>query len=168
MRRPVPLLAAHHVEAFDSGEPAIDVWLRTSAYAAQQRGTARTFVVIDQDWVVGYYSLCAHTLRRDDLPNRLGRGSPAEIPAVLLARLGVDHHYQGGGLGAALLSDALRRVVDATRTVGARFVVVDALHEKAADFYAHHGFGRVPGSLRLARKLSEVAGDLARDDKMPG
>lgn len=117
-------------------------------------------MIEDQGWVIGYYSLCAHVLRRDDLPTRLGRGNPSEIPAVLLARLGVDHNYQGHGLGGALLADAMERVMSAALIVGARYVAVDALHEKAAGFYAHHGFDPVPGTLRLVRKVSDIVDDL--------
>lgn len=48
----------------------------------------------------------------------------------------------------------------ATDTVAARFVVVDALHERAAGFYAHHGFRRIPGVLRLIQKVSDIAASL--------
>jgi hypothetical protein len=47
--------------------------------------------------------------------------------------------------------------VIATKTVAARFVVVDALHEHATTFYEHHGFRRIPGTLRLVQKVSDIA-----------
>lgn len=160
--RPSELLAGEHrLDGFDSGEPALDDWLRRSALDAQVRGTARTFVVLGDDGaLVGYYAIVAHVLQREGLPSRIGRGNPAQIPAVLLARLAVDRRRQGRGFGGTLLADALARIVLATRTVAARYVVVDALHEKAADFYAHYGFARVPGTSRLVRKLTDVAADL--------
>ncbi len=37
-------------------------------------------------------------------------------------------------------------------------VVVDALEEKAEDFYAAHGFVRLPGSLRLVLPMQLVIG----------
>lgn len=160
MRPPVPITADHAVDAFDSGEPALDDWLRRSALDAQRRGTARTFVLVDGGRVVGYYALAAHLLQRDELPGRVARGNPAQIPAALLARLALDREYQVNGLGGAILVDALRRVVAATQDLAARYVVVDALHERAASFYQAHGFVRVPGALRLVRKVSDVAADL--------
>jgi GNAT superfamily N-acetyltransferase len=114
----------------------------------------------DEDVVVGYYSLAGHRLARDDLPKGIGRGSPAEVPAVLLARLAIDANLQGQGLGGALLADALTRVVAATELVAARFVVVDALHEDAATFYEHHGFHRIADTLRLVQKISSVGAAL--------
>jgi GNAT superfamily N-acetyltransferase len=125
------------------------------------RRVARTFVWVDTaanpDLVIGYCTLTGHRLVRDALPKSLGRGSPAEIPAVLLARLTLDQAHHGAGVGGALLVDALGRIVIATKTVATRFVVVDALHDHAATFYEHHGFRRIQGTLRLVQKVSDIA-----------
>lgn len=166
--RSEPLDAAHHnLAALDSGESSLDVWLREQASGAEDRRVGRTFVWVDPDAdpnrVVGYYTLVGHRLVRDDLPRSVGRGSPFEVPAVLLARLALDKSVQGRGHGGVLLSDALERVLIATETVAARFVVVDALHEQAAAFYAHYGFKRIPETLRLVQKLSDVEKALHRD-----
>lgn len=40
------------------------------------------------------------------------------------------------------------------------FVVVDALHEEAARFSEHHGFRRIPETMRLVQKISSVAAAL--------
>jgi GNAT superfamily N-acetyltransferase len=157
----------HDADHFDSGEPTLDEWLRRHAAGADARRTARTFVwtrtmgpTQDRSKVLAYYSLTGHRLVREELPRRLGRGSPDEIPAVLLARLAVDRHAQGQGLGGAVLADAMARVVEATSIVAARFVVVDALHANAAAFYEHHGFSRIPDTLRLTQKISDIAAAL--------
>jgi len=152
--------ARHQLDSLNSGEPELDTWLREHAAGAEARRVARTFVWCraNEDVVVGYFSLAGHRLIRDDLPRSIGRGSPAEVPAVLLARLAIDASLQGQGLGGAILVDALRRVVAATDLVAARFVVVDALHENAATFYEHHGFRRIPDTLRLVQKISSVVG----------
>lgn len=151
--------ARHDAGAFDSGESELDAWLRNHAAGAQARRVATTFV-----WcrpgaaaVLAYYSLTGHVLERDQLPRSIGRGSPNEIPAVLLARLALDRSLHGRGHGGELLLDALARVVVATSQVAARFVVVDALHEKAVTFYEHHGFRRIPDTLRLVMKVSDAA-----------
>lgn len=153
--------ARHDLGTLNSGEPELDLWLREHAAGAEARRVARTFVWVapegNPDLVVGYYSLTGHRLVRDVLPKSIGRGSPAEIPVVLLARLVFDQAHHGAGAGGALLADALGRIVVATQTVAARFVAVDALHEQAATFYEHHGFRRIPGTLRLVQKLSDIA-----------
>jgi GNAT superfamily N-acetyltransferase len=141
----------------------LDEWLIDHARAAQARRTAQTFVWHRGDrMVLAYYSLVAHLLQRAELPRALGRGGPRQIPAVLLARLALDRSLHGQGLGGALLAEALGRVVGVTETVAARFVVLDAHDERAASFYEHHGFRRIPGTLRLVQKVADIAAALER------
>jgi GNAT superfamily N-acetyltransferase len=158
----------HIVAEFDSGEPALDRWLREHAGPSAKRGTALTWVWLDgRDHVMAYYSLAAHKVARDDVPARMGRGGPAEIPAVLLAKLALALPYQGQGLGPVLVYDALERVVAAVRQVAARFVVVEAIGERAAAFYANLGFTRVPGSFRLVQKTADIQAVMDRDERPP-
>ena len=153
----------HTTESFDSGKPDLDGWLRDHALTVEAKRIGRTFVWLaedpglGEDRVVAYYTVAAHILARDSMPHALGRGNPQQIPAVLLGRLALDKMLHGQGLGAALLWDAMIRVVDATRTVAARFVVVDAIDEHAAGFYAHHGFTRIPETMRLVQKVGDIA-----------
>jgi GNAT superfamily N-acetyltransferase len=154
----VPLDPSQHdVENFTCGEATLDTWLREQAVPATARRTARTWVWLDEDGVVvGYYALAAHKVARREVPTKVGRGGPSEIPAVLIARLALSERLRGQGLGEVLLADALARIVDATQTVAARLVVVDAIHERVAQFYESVGFRRVPGSLLLVQKVSDI------------
>lgn len=154
----VPLDQAHDTTAFRCGEDSLDSWLIEHAHNDISRGTARVWIWLEATGrVLAYYSLSASKVSREDVPTKIGRGGPIEIPAVLVGRLALDRSLQGQNLGEVLLADALSRIVDATRTVGARLVVVDALHEKAAAFYERYGFRRVPGSLRLVQKVADIA-----------
>jgi GNAT superfamily N-acetyltransferase len=147
----------HDVTGFTCGEASLDVWLREQAVPATARRTARTWVWSDpEDRVVGYYALAAHKVAREEVPGKIGRGGPTEIPAVLLARVALSQSLRGQGLGQVLVADALTRIVEATQTVGARLVVVDALHESIARFYESLGFRLVPDSLRLVQKLTDI------------
>ncbi len=147
----------HEVRDFTCGEESLDLWLREQAVAATARRTARTWVWVDEDGaIVGYYALAAHRVAREDVPNKIGRGGPVEVPAVLLARLALSESLRGSGLGAVLVADALERIVDATQTVAARLVVVDALHERVAQFYESLGFRRIPSSLLLVQKITDI------------
>ena len=154
---------SHRLTSFDCGKPELDMWLRDSARHAENHRTARTFVWHAGDGVVvAYYSLAGHLIEREELSQRLARGNPARIPAILLARLALDKRLQGGGLGGVLLFDALSRAAAASRNVTCRFVVVDALDKDAAGFYLAHGFHPVPGDPhRLVRKMSDIEADLA-------
>lgn len=160
-----PLGDRHDLSRFDSGQPSLDGWLRDHARTAEAMRMGRTFVWHSGDLVVvAFYTLAAHLVVRDDVPRAVGRGAPAHIPAVVLARLSLDRSLQGRGLGGALLADALGRVVTATRTVGARLVVVDAIDDRALHFYEHHGFRAVPGTRRLVQKVADVAAALRPEE----
>jgi GNAT superfamily N-acetyltransferase len=153
-----PLSERHAVENFRCGYPSLDEWLSGSALHAQANRTARTFIWHRGDAaVVAYFSLSAAIVRRAELPKKVGRGAPETIPAVLLARLALHQSLHGTGLGAELLFDALSRTLRATEHIGARLLVVDAIDEKAAGFYERYGFTRIPGTPRLAQKVSDIA-----------
>lgn len=156
-------LAPHHrLDAFRCGVEALDRWLIDHASRAKSMRTAQTFVWHRGDGrVVGYFSLAAHLVARGELPGKLGRGSPASIPALMLARLALDVGLHGVGLGGELLWDALTRARAASDIAAARLVVVDAISAETAAFYEHHGFIPIPDNPnRLVQKMSDIAGAL--------
>ncbi|MBZ9655037.1 GNAT family N-acetyltransferase [Phyllobacterium lublinensis] len=120
----------------------LDEWLRDMALYNQAQGYSRTFVVTDENnVVVGYHSLCAGMISRNDVPKQIkGKQAPNQIPVALLARLAVDQQYQGQGLGAALLKNALLSVVSAAQAVAFRAVMVHALDKESETFYRKFGF----------------------------
>lgn len=95
------------------------------------------------------------SIERIRVPSRPGRGQPDPIPVLVLARLALDRQEQGTGLGGDLLLDALIRSVAGARQYGARALVVDALDDRAAEFYRHHGFLPLDGR-RLYRRISDI------------
>lgn len=141
-RRPAPLAGEHLLDGFSSGKPVLDDWLRDMALYNQNQGYSRTFVIADEsNAVVGYHSLCAGMISRNDAPRQVkGTQAPAQIPVALLARLAVDEKHQGKGLGAALLENALLSVVSAAQAVAFRAVMVHALDKEAETFYRKFGF----------------------------
>jgi GNAT superfamily N-acetyltransferase len=58
----------------------------------------------------------------------------------VLARLAVHSDWQGRGLGAGLLLDALGRTLQVAEMVGVRALAVHAKDDGAASFYRHFGF----------------------------
>lgn len=139
-----PLGSHHRVDRFDCGREQLDRWLRSYAGQGQRRDTARTFIVCrtGETTVVGHYTLVASQIEHDRATGDVRRGASKHfpIPVCLIARLAVDRSEQGAGLGRSLLLDALHRTDRASRSVAMRAVVVDALDEDAAAFYARFGF----------------------------
>lgn len=139
-----PLGSRHRVDRFDCGREQLDRRLRAYAGQGQRRDTARTFVVCrtEESEVVGYYTLVASQVEQGEATGDVRRGASKHIPipVCLIARLAVDRSEQGAGLGRSLLLDALRRTDRASRSVAMRAVLVHALGEDAAAFYARFGF----------------------------
>ena len=54
---------------------------------------------------------------------------------MLLARLAVDRHSHGQGIGKALLRNAVRRTLQAADIAGIRAFAVHAKDEQACNFY---------------------------------
>jgi predicted GNAT family N-acyltransferase len=155
------LSASHEISAFDCGNEVLDSWLRNHAATTQAKRTCVTYVWTRGDAsVVACYSLAPHLIENADLPRRLGRGDPRQIPAVLLARLALSHELRGSGLGGILLYDALSRAVAASQQAGGRYVVVDAIDQAATRFYEHFGFAQTPREQRLVRKVSDIEADI--------
>lgn len=145
---PAPLGTDHDVGRFASGRhEALDIWLRDRALESEGL-SARTYVVCagnEPRRVVGYYTITTAMEQRATLPNaKLRRSMPDKVPLLLIARLAMDRDWQGKGLGADLLGDALRRCLAASGIAGARGVAVHAIDEDAAAFYERHGFLRSP------------------------
>jgi len=95
---PERLTAGHDISAFDSGEPALDQWLRRRALNNEASGASRTYVVCGGRRVVGYYALSAGAMAHTLAPGRIKRNMPDPIPVVVLGRLAADKGSHGKGV----------------------------------------------------------------------
>lgn len=157
LRAPEPLSPDHDVDAFHSGVPALDLWLRKRARANEASGASRTFVLCGENQVFGYYSLAAASIMHDHATGRVKRNMPKPVPAVLIGRLALDKAWQGRGHGVSLLQDAVLRVVGAAETVGVRAILVHAMSDEAKRFYERFGFRASPiDPMTLMMTVEEV------------
>ena len=131
---PVPLVASHDLADFDCGEPALNDWLKHRALKNESR-FSRTYVVCDGDRVSAYFCISAGAVQREAAPGRIRRNAPDGIPVSIIGRLAVSKDYSGRGLGADILSDALRRIAVASQSIGIAAVLVQAKSETARRFY---------------------------------
>jgi GNAT superfamily N-acetyltransferase len=137
---PAPLTGQHDITVFDCGVAALDDWLRSRAVANQASGASRTYVVCDDNKVIGYYALASGAVSVEAAPGRFRRNMPQPIPVVVLARLAIDRGYHGRGIGRALFKDAAMRVLNAADAIGIRGILVHAVSEEARAFYLALGF----------------------------
>ena len=138
---PEPLGPQHRLEGFDCGKPALNDWLLRHARQAQGSGSAKTFVVVDDDRVAGYFSLTVGQIDTLDAPERIRKGmGQYPLPVVILARLAVSTTDQGRGIGVGLLQDAIRRTMLIAEHVGIRAMLTHPIDEDATRFYTRFGF----------------------------
>jgi GNAT superfamily N-acetyltransferase len=131
----------HAVDGFDCGREELDRFLVRFALTNQQAGAAQTYVALAEDSVVGYHSLVVGEVAFEDAPQRLSKGLARHpVPIMLLARMAVSTAWQGRGIGAGLLKDAMRRTLQAADIAGIRAFAVHAKDESARSFYEHFGF----------------------------
>jgi GNAT superfamily N-acetyltransferase len=141
---PEKLSAEHNLAELDSGEPALDDWLRRRALNNEASGASRTYVVCVGRRVVGYYSLSAGAIAHTPAPGRVKRNMPDPIPVLVLGRLAVDRSVHGKGVGTGILRDAVLRILQAAEIAGVRAILVHAISEAAKRFYEKYGFIAAP------------------------
>lgn len=150
-----PLGERHDRKGFTCGVESLDRYLEQQAGQDVRRRANGVFVMVDPAAsptdVLGYYTLCATALPQGSVPETARKHVPRYplVSATLVGRLAVARARQGQRLGALLLADVLQRAYASAGTVGSSMLVVDALDERAAAFYAANGFLRLPEAMRL-------------------
>jgi GNAT superfamily N-acetyltransferase len=143
-----PIGKKHDREAFDCGDEALNEFLRRYARKSHERGGAKTFLAIDDNAgkaILGFYSLSPASVAYARTPEIVRHGlarhglARHDVPGFRLARLAVDHRWQGQGIGGQLLLAAGRRCLLASEEVGGVVLVIDAKNARAATWYASYG-----------------------------
>ena len=125
--------------------------------------------------MLGFYTLAAGKIAFEDLP--IAKNLPPRMPVsvVLLGRLSRDIAMRGHGLGELLLMHALWRTQLIAAHVAVYAIEVDAISDKATEFYRSFGFVPLvdnPRHMHLTMstvaKLDLGSLELADDDLPPG
>ena len=143
---PERLHERHDLSGFDCNEQSINEYLQKAKKQANHKN-AVVYVVCEADTEVvkGFYTLSNGSVLRDEMPSKMARFSPTEIPVTVLGRIGVDTAFQGKGVGLDLLQDAIERALAASETVGSRAILIHALTQDLAEYYMKYaGFVQSP------------------------
>lgn len=135
----------HKIDDFRCGVETLDRYLTHHALTNQQANAAQTYLGLHDDTVIGFHSLAVGAVAQADAPARISQGLARHpIPVMLLARLAVATTWQGRGIGAGLLKDAMWRTIQAAEIGGIRAFVVHAKDDAARRFYTHFDFVPAP------------------------
>lgn len=154
------LTRRHAVDLFDCGEPALDRFLVRFAFPNQQANASQTYVGLADDTVIGFYTLVVGEVVHAEAPERLVKGLARHpVPIMLLARLAVARDWQGKGIGAGLLRDAVLRTLQAADIAGIRALAVHAKDDAARAFYRRFDFVESPTDpLHLFALIKDLRG----------
>lgn len=139
----------HNRAAFSCEQPSLDSYLKERANQEIEKQVAAVYVLSsDGKTIVGYYTLSQYSIEAGEVPRELTQKLRLpkydRLPATLLGRLARDERYRGKGIGELLLMNALRRAFELSLHIASLAVVVDAIDEKAREFYRGYGFIDVP------------------------
>ena len=144
----VSMLARHHDRNdFDSGQPALNVFLQRLARQHSERDFSRTYVAVrddettDQSRIRGFYAISAASTDFQNWPPHL-KLPRYPVPVARIGRLAVDLREPGMGVGAALLLHAMNLSLSLAQQIGLHALIVDAKSASAAAYYARFGFQR--------------------------
>ena len=139
-----PIQKKHKRQEFDCGNSKLNQYLSRYARQNDARGINKAFVATKAKTplkIDGYYTISSSTIDFLSLPQNIQQKIPNyPIPAALIGRLAVDRSCQGKGLGTELLVNALIRIVNASQEIGIYAVRVDAIDDRAKQFYLKHEF----------------------------
>lgn len=134
--------ARHVRNRFNCGVELLNNYLKIMAGQQAKKDNTRTFVLEDEgnpQRIMGFYTLTMTSIDLKMLPAPLQKKHQSSTSGGLIARLTVDERYKGNRLGEWLLIDALKKLLQASDTVGFPLVIVDAKDE-AKRFYEKYGF----------------------------
>lgn len=143
---------------FFCGNNELDTYLKEFARQNHKKGIGKSFVVMNEDRVIGYYTISMACVEFIEVPEDFARGIPKyPVPVAKIGRLAVDIQFQGKKIGTTLLIDALKKILEASKSVAAYTVVVDAKNDSAKKFYTGFGFVPYKGDLSLYLPIKTVA-----------
>lgn len=148
------LARGHQLEGFTCGQAPLDQFLVRYALTNQLANASQTYLGMEADQVIGFYTLTVGEMGYGDAPDRLAKGLARHpIPLMILARLAVDTRYQGQGIGEGLVRDAMSRTVTVADIVGIRALVVHAKDDAVRSHYERFGLRSSPAQPLLLYML---------------
>ena len=132
--------------SFQNEEQALVSYLQSKAYVESTKDIGKTWLYIKNDFskVHGFYTVSTASLERSDIR---GQHPYPMISAVIIGRLARDISAKGTGVGETLVLHAFESIVEASKRVGIKIILVDAKNEAAKNFYAKFGFKKIKSSV---------------------
>lgn len=128
-------LIVNDIEVYPEEESLKD-YLLMDAHKDMQNHLSQTYLLFDDDVLVGYYTLktFGFAIREED-NDRL-----TYYPCVELSQILVDINYRYKGLGGLMIKSALKKAIQISSIVGCKLLITFSLDDKSTNFYTRLGF----------------------------
>ncbi|MHB1107951.1 MAG: GNAT family N-acetyltransferase [Lutibacter sp.] len=150
----------YNKKEFDCGYELLNNYIQKQAKQDVNKDLSACFVLINKKkLVIGYYTLSANSVPRDDFEDEFVRKLPpsySDLPTILLGRLAITESSKGNGYGEVLLMDAFERCVSISENLGTLAIIVDPIDSKAQTFYEKYGFIFIPGTKKMFIPMKTV------------
>lgn len=143
-----PLTPLDILIGFDCGDVDLNEFLLNEAMAYQEKAIANTYLVRENDILIGYFSLLNDKISSTEtsksawrkIKNRFSHSKHrGNYPAIKIGRLAVDKRYASKGYGSIIM-DTIKELTSKRANFSAfRFLTVDA-YVAAISFYTKNGF----------------------------
>lgn len=131
---------------FDCGHADTNEFIKEDAIKYQRKSIAITYVIKEENNVVGFVSLGMGAIRVKGISELKIPGIDINAhPALKIGRLGVDKRYTKRGLGTQILSFSMSKAMDLKKIIGCRLLSVDAYPERIR-WYKERGFESIISS----------------------
>lgn len=142
-------------------------FLQRYARQSHEQNAAKTFCAIDNGdpgRILGFYTITPSSVDHVEVPTAMTRGlARHEVAGFKLARIATDKTVAGQGLGGQLLAAAALRCLRVAEEAGGILLIIDAKHERAANWYASYGAEPLQNHpLTLVMPLETFAANLRR------
>lgn len=139
--KPISEIKPSLLTKFDCGVEELNTYLKRFAKKNDKLGIGRTYVLLKNARVLGFYTVGMAQIEFNALPKSSQDKLPRyPIPAIRIGRLAVDLSDQGKGLGEILLMNALTRCLRVSEEIAVFAVIVEAKNQQVKDFYLKYGF----------------------------
>ena len=139
---PISSLDIEQYYDFDCGIRELNEYLLKYAKQNHLRNIGKTFVLIDQNKALGYYTLSSASIEFEAFDNLESSSLPKyPIPCIRIVRLAVSLEKQNKSFGSFLLKDAFMKICEVSKTIGFYLIIVDAKNTSKS-FYEQFGFKR--------------------------
>ncbi len=121
---------------FECEESELNDFIKKYARQNHTNNISKTYVVLDNNKVVAYYTLVYENIELKDIsneiPSDLMQNRKDKIPCVLLGMLARDKKLKGQDYGMYLLYEAIKKTYEASQIAGIKGLFLTPINERVA------------------------------------